>query len=278
MTSIEGTILDFRHLDRLAAGDSMLHRLDARAKVLATFAFVLAVVSFDRYAVAALLPFFLYPVAVLSLGGLPAGYFARKVALLLPFALAIGMLNPIFDRDVMVRLGPIGVSGGWISCASIVVRATLTVSAALLLVGVTGFPEICRALSRLGVPQAFTVQLLFLYRYLFVLTEEGGRASRARELRSFGRKGRGIRSYGSLVGHLLLRTWMRAERVHMAMRARGFAGEFHTLGASRFGGREILYLAENVPEGISAEDHDAGLRSSLENLARFVERGASRAG
>jgi hypothetical protein len=27
-----------------------------------------------------------------------------------------------------------------------------------------------------------------------------------------------------------------------------------------------------VPSGISKQDHDAGMRSSLENLARFVER------
>ena len=242
MASIEGTILDFRRLDRLAAGETALHRLDARAKVLATVGFVLSVVSFDRYALTALLPFFLYPVVVLALGNLPAGYFARKVALILPFALAIGMLNPLFDREVAVRLGPFGISGGWVSCASIVLRAVLTVSAALLLVGVTGFPDICRAMGRLGVPQAFTVQLLFLYRYLFVLTEEGARSSRARELRSFGGNGLGIGSYGSLVGHLLLRTWMRADRIHMAMLARGFTGEFHARRPSRFGGKETLYL------------------------------------
>lgn len=242
MASIEGTILDFRRLDRLAGGETALHRLDARAKVLVTAVFTLSVVSFDRYALGALFPFFLYPALTLALGDLPAGYFARKVALILPFALAVGMLNPLFDREVVVRLGPLGIGGGWVSCASIVVRAVLTVSAALLLVGVTGFPEICRALERLGVPQAFAVQLLFLYRYIFVLTEEGARSSRARELRSFGGKGLGIASYGSLTGHLLLRTWMRADRIHMAMLARGFTGEFHARRPSRFGGREILFL------------------------------------
>lgn len=242
MASIEGTILDFRRLDRLAGGGTALHRLDARAKVLVTIVFILSVVSFDRYALAALLPFFLYPAAILALGNLPAGYFARKVALILPFALAVGMLNPLFDREVVVRLGPLAVTGGWVSCASIVVRSVLTVGAALLLVGVTGFPEICRALERLGVPQLFAVQLLFLHRYIFVLTEEGARSSRARELRSFGGKGRGITSTGSLVGHLLLRTWMRADRIHMAMLARGFTGEFHARRPSRFGGRELLFL------------------------------------
>jgi len=242
MASIEGTILDFRRLDRLAAGETALHRLDARAKVLVTIAFILSVMSFDRYALAALLPFFLYPAVILALGNLPPDYLARKIALVLPFALAVGLLNPLFDREVMVRLGPFGISGGWVSCASIVVRAVLTVGAALLLVCVTGFPEICRALGRLGVPQAFTVQLLFLYRYIFVLAEEGARSSRAREIRSFGGKGRGIASYGSLAGHLLLRTWMRADRIHMAMLARGFTGEIHSRKPSRFGGNELLFL------------------------------------
>lgn len=36
-------------------------------------------------------------------------------------------------------------------------------------------------------------------------------------------------------------------------------------------GTEVTILCENVPAGIRQEDHDAGLRSTLENLARFVE-------
>lgn len=36
-------------------------------------------------------------------------------------------------------------------------------------------------------------------------------------------------------------------------------------------GTEITILCENVPEGIRKEDHDAGLRSTLENLARIME-------
>jgi uncharacterized protein YndB with AHSA1/START domain len=38
------------------------------------------------------------------------------------------------------------------------------------------------------------------------------------------------------------------------------------------GGTRIEILAEDVPDGISADDHAAGLASSLDNLARFVER------
>jgi uncharacterized protein YndB with AHSA1/START domain len=36
------------------------------------------------------------------------------------------------------------------------------------------------------------------------------------------------------------------------------------------GGTRVIFLAEDVPPGISKEDHDAGLRSSLENLKVYV--------
>jgi len=242
MASIDGALLDFKRLDRLAAGNTALHRLDPRAKVLATLVFIVSVVSFGRYELSALIPFFIFPAVIIGMGDLPAGYLARKIALLCPFALAVGMFNPVFDTAVMVQVGPLGISGGWISCASIVVRAVLTVGAALVLVAVTGFPAICRAMEHLGMPNAFAVQLILLYRYIFVLTEEGGRASRARELRSFGKKGLGLSSYGPLLGTLLLRTWMRAERVHMAMLARGFTGAFQTRQEFRFGAPEMCYL------------------------------------
>ena len=242
MSAIDGALLDFKRLDRLATGDTVMHRLDPRAKVLTTLVFIVSVVSFGKYELSALIPFFIFPAVVIGLGDLPAGYLVRKVVLVCPLALAVGIFNPVFDTGNLVQLGPLNVTGGWISCASIVVRAALTVSAALILVAVTGFSAICRALEHLGMPKAFAVQLLFLYRYVFVLTEEGGQASRARELRSFGKKGRGISSYASLLGHLLLRTWQRAERIHMAMLARGFTGVFHTREQYRFGTTELLYL------------------------------------
>ena len=242
MGTIEGTFLDFKDLDRLATGDTAIHGLDPRAKVLVTVVFIVSVVSFGRYELTALLPFFIFPAVIMALGNLPVFYIVKKVAVVIPFALVVGMLNPIFDRQVYVHVGTLDIPGGWISFVSIVVRAVLTAGAALILVGVTGFPALCMALEKMGMPQAFAIQLLFLYRYIFVLTEEGSRVSRARELRSFGNRGKGMQSYGSLLGHLLLRTWQRAERIHMAMLARGFTGAFHARHLYRFGRREVVFL------------------------------------
>jgi cobalt/nickel transport system permease protein len=88
----------------------------------------------------------------------------------------------------------------------------------------------------------FVVQLLFIYRYLFVLMEEGARMVRARSLRSFDRRGGGLTVYGSLVGHLLLRTVNRAQRIYNAMVCRGFDGNVRITKAGSFKSGDFLFI------------------------------------
>ncbi len=240
--SIEDSLLDFRRLDALAAGDSTLHRIDARAKVIVAVVFIVCVVSFGRHAVVPLLPFFAFPILMVAGAGLPAAYVARKVALVLPFALAVALPNPWFDREIVARIGGVALTGGWVSFASILLRSLLAAAAAVVLVATTGFPAICGALERMGMPRPFAVQLLFLYRYLTVLGDEAMRMKTARELRACGRP-LSPRVFALLAGNLLLRTWERAERIYMAMRARGFDGEFRARRGASFGWRDGLFVA-----------------------------------
>ena len=226
--------IDLGRMDELGRMGSPVHRLDARAKAFVTLAFIVVVMSFPRYEVSALTPFLLYPVALVSLGGIPARFILKKILVAAPFALAVGLFNPLLDRASHGSVGPFSVTGGWVSFASILLRFLLTVGAALALVACTGMNRLGAGLGRMGVPRVFVVQLLFLYRYLFVVSDEGGKMLRSVELRS--EKGRPLRLgvYGSLLGTLLLRSLDRAERVYRAMVARGFDGEIRELGRSSF--------------------------------------------
>jgi cobalt/nickel transport system permease protein len=154
----------------------------------------------------------------------------------------IGIFNPIFDRGAIIYISDIGISGGWISFTAILIKFILTVSTAFTLIVCTGFNNICFALNQLYVPKIFSTQLLFLYRYIFVLAEEGARMIRARNLRSFNGKGKGIKSYGPLLGNFFLRTINRAERLHLAMLCRGFDGNIKVMNRFRFGLREFLFM------------------------------------
>lgn len=227
MSRIDDALRDLTTLDALALQVTAWGRFDPRAKIITTFAFILTVASFDRYAVAALLPFGLFPVISAALGAVPFRLILRKLIIASPFALTIGLFNPFIDHTPMLVIYGIEISGGWLSFCSLMIRFVLTVSAALILVGGTGFHTVCVGLSQLGVPQVFTNQLLFLYRYTHVLSSEAARMNAARELRASGNR-MGLAIYGSLLGHLLLRALERAQRIHLAMVSRGFNGKLHT--------------------------------------------------
>jgi cobalt/nickel transport system permease protein len=242
MAAPDGSILDIGYLDIISSRDTPIHQLDPRAKLLTTLAFIVAVVSFNKYAISGLIPFVIYPVVLVALGDLPLGHLAKKVLLAAPFALFIGIFNPLFDREILIHVGPVGISGGWLSFLSIMIRLALTVSAALVLIATTGLNAVCLALEKLGAPRAFVVQLLLLYRYLFVLGDEATRLARARSLRSFEGRGMGIRVFASLTGQLLLRTLDRARRIHLAMLCRGFSGEVLLMRTLRFTGKDAGYV------------------------------------
>ena len=242
MAKIESALWDIGYLDTLSYRETPLQRLDPRAKLLTTFMFILTVVSFPKSEISGLIPLVIYPVALMAVGNLPATYLLKKMLLLAPFALFIGIFNPLFDREVVLYLGPVGITGGWISFASIMIRFALTVAAALILIASTGLNAVCAAIEKLGVPRIFAVQLLFLYRYIFVLVEESLRLVRAQSLRSFEGRGKGIRIFGYLIGQLLLRTMDRAQRIHRAMICRGFEGEIRLLRPLKMRKADVHFL------------------------------------
>jgi cobalt/nickel transport system permease protein len=243
MPAILAHVLEVGRMDELARLDSPVHRLDARVQGLTTMLFILVVMSFPRYEVSALMPLFLYPVLLVVVGTLPVRPLLGKLLVAVPFALCVGLFNPLMDRQVMMVVGGVPVSGGWLSFASILVRFVLTVSAALILVSCTGIHRLCAGMERLGMPKVFAVQVLFLYRYFFVIGDEGLRMKRSVEIRSAGNRGLGFRVYGHLIGHLLVRAMDRAQRIYRAMVARGFDGEIRLLHTESPGWRDVVFAA-----------------------------------
>jgi cobalt/nickel transport system permease protein len=227
-------------LETLAAGASPVHRLDPRAKLVATAGFLVAVASFGRYEVAALMPYAAFPAALSILGRVPSAFLLRRLGAALPFVLLVGGPNAFLDHAPMGTLGPLALTGGWISLASLLLRFALMVSAALVLGATTRLDGVCLGLERLGLPPAFTRQVAFLHRYAFVLGGETARVAQAWSLRAFGRKP-APREFASMAGHLLLRAWDRARRIHAAMLSRGFDGHLPSRSMGTFGRRDLAF-------------------------------------
>lgn len=221
------SIYSMKRLDDFSRIDSPIHRVAPLAKLLTTLVYLAVVISFGKFEISSLLPFVFYPVLLFAFSEVPSIPVLKKLVLVCPLILGIGILNPIFDTRTAV-FGGIILSRGWITFFSILIKSGLTVTASILLLATTGMDRLGYALRQLKVPKLFVLQLLLTYRYLSVLLEEVSRMSTAYALRAPGQKGIAFRNWGSFAGQLLLRTFDRAQRVYQAMVLRGFDGEYHT--------------------------------------------------
>src|SRR5512139_294965 len=109
-------------LDRLSYKKTLVHRLDPRAKLIATLLFLFTVISFSKYEVAALFPFFLFPVLLMTIGEIPLLFILKKVLLVSPFAVFIGIFNPLLDTGQALVFSGLTISAGWVSFFSILLK------------------------------------------------------------------------------------------------------------------------------------------------------------
>lgn len=245
MSRLQYVLSELDALERSAGRRSLLQGFDARAKLLVTVVFLVSMLSVPLVRPSEILLFALFPIVTAAMGGLSYGTLFRRSLVVLPFVAFVGVFNLFYDREPAFAVGALVVTRGWVTFLAIILRGLLSVQALLVLISGTGFYRLCRAMQRLGVPSLFTTQLLFVYRYVYVLIEEAMAMQRARDARSFGRKSYPLRVWGTLVGQLLIRTFDRAERIGRAMLARGFTGRIpdDAAGHTAWSRRDTLFLA-----------------------------------
>lgn len=242
---IERALCALDDMERAAQGQSPLHALDARAKTAAALLYIVTMLSVPLTRLSDLLLYALFPIAGSAAGGMSYGAVFRRSLIVLPFAAMVGIFNPIYDREAMFDVGGVIVTRGWVMFLSILLRGMLSVQMIVVLIRSTGYGRLCRALQRMGVPAVFTSQLLFVFRYTRLLSEQALEMSRARDARGFGRRSYPIGMWAESVGLLLVRTADRAEQIHRAMLARGFTGRIPATGADACGRwrRDTVFIA-----------------------------------
>lgn len=228
-------------LDRHGYENTLIHKIDPRAKIVACLVFIILVISFEKHEIAGLTPYFLFPVIIAILGFVPLGILFKQVVLSLPLVALIGIFNPILDKSYGVQILGLEISKGWLSFFSILLKGTLAVSAAVVMISTTSFSGIIQGLQKLKVPQALTTQLILLYRYLFVLIHQAHILNQSRSLRSAGKK-LSIKLAGSMLSVLLTRTIERSERIYHAMVLRGFDGSLKSSYQLKWRVSDSLYL------------------------------------
>lgn len=231
-------------LETLAQGNSPVHRLHPGVKIIATLVYIGTVVSFPSRELSGLGVYILYPAVLMSLSGTPWKPLLARLLVSLPFALMGALSNLVMLRNTVFFIGPLGVTAGMVSFASILYRTFLAVLAALILIASTPFPDIIRQLTRMGMPRILGLQMMMTWRYISVLLSEAAAMYTAYLLRcGEGQKGIRMKDMGSFLGLLLVRSFDRAERVYQAMKCRGFDGACNAGTARRLRPADIVFGA-----------------------------------
>lgn len=226
MNQAEKACRELQAIDELASQDSFVHRLSAGAKLFLTVAYIVITVSFSKYDIFGLLFMVLYPMLGFQLALIPIRTCFHKLRLVMPLVCAVGLLNPLFDREILMIVGKISISGGVISMVTLMMKGIFSLMASFLLIATTPIESICAALRKIHSPKILTSLLLLTYRYISVLLEEVAIMTEAYHLRAPGQKGIHISAWGSFLGQLLLRSMDRATALYESMELRGFHGEF----------------------------------------------------
>jgi len=210
-----------------AQGDSPLHHLDPRCRILSAVSLCVVTASAGG----------LKPATVaLALGAafslvarLPLATLFRRLAAANLFLVFLWVVLPLtWPRQAA---GLVNVQEPLAHALLITVKANAVLLLFWSLVGTMPIVTLGHALGRIMVPWKFAHLLLLTYRYLHVIEAEFGRLWAAATLRGFrpGMNRMALRAYASLVGTLLLRSAARGRRVHEAMICRGFAGRLYSL-------------------------------------------------
>jgi len=226
-----------------AGGDSIVHQLDPRTRVLAAVSLSVLLAVSGR--IPALCIGLAAAVSLAALARLDPMALLKRLFFANAFFLLLWLILPITTEGEAVRsLGPFIVTReGLLHALAITLKGNAILLVSMALLATIDAVALGHALHHLRVPVKLIHILLFTVRYFGTLRREYQRLREAMKVRCFRpRTNRHTyRTYGYLVGMLLVNSFERAERIMNAMRCRGFKGEFYVLRHFAFSGRDAAF-------------------------------------
>jgi cobalt/nickel transport system permease protein len=225
-------------------GNHLLSRVDSRVKILAALAILAMVLSYKGF----FLPLFIASLCFFLCirMKIPLKVFLLRFSEPLLIASVIILLKFLFSgQDIIFSFhtGGFHVSGhkdGLMEGLMIAARIISAVSIVATIGFSTPFTEVLAGLAWLKVPKGFIEILLFSYRYIFVLFEEVTVIYNAQRNRlGYSNMRRGVRSFGTLTGTLVLKAFDHSQNLTTSMVQRGYDGNVPMMQNRPFKMREI---------------------------------------
>jgi len=228
-------------IERDAYRDSVIHRLDARVKIVIAFAAIIALVAVPYsamvYTVGAI--FFVFFLVLWCCSRLSPVIYARRVMTIVPLwgmiiFFQVFLKNKYYTEYHVFLSLPLGIN---IYVESIefafilLVKFIICISFIILLSSTTKIHDMLEGAARMGLPAEFALALGMMIRYLFVFAYMFRKVNETLKTKCFDAFDRHLpyryrlRQIGYTVGTMFIRSYEQGERVYTSMLCRGYGRE-----------------------------------------------------
>jgi cobalt/nickel transport system permease protein len=239
--------------EKFAFGNSFIHKLDPKTRIIAVTVLSFAAAICDNLFVAGL--YFLISTVLIAMAKLNIKDVMQRIKPVLWFLLMIWILLPLtFEGKALFQLYWLEISTeGLILCSKITIKSITILLFFTALIATMNIASLGNGLHKLHVPDKMVFLLLMSYRYIAVIEDEYKRLLRAAKFRGFkpGTNLHSYKTYAYLAGMLFVRASLRAQRVQQAMLCRGFNKKFHTLDVYDATIVNFIFLSTIVVAGLS---------------------------
>lgn len=231
-------------IERESYKNSPIHRLDPRIKLLFALAIIIYVVSLPRIHeknLARLLAIEIYLILIVLVAGLDLKYFILRILAILPFGLAIALIQPFLRPSFIENYTPypldlpLGLSityQGLTFGSTLLTKFLVCITAIILLSSTTRLRDMVAAADRIGIPREFTLLLSMTVRYLFLFWAVLKRIRIAQETRLFNIWNRDVprkwilKQIGHSISAIFVRSYEQGEKTYVSMLCRGYGSGY----------------------------------------------------
>jgi cobalt/nickel transport system permease protein len=220
------------NLEEYTEGNSALHRLDARIKLICAVTAIFCIVFLTHWELPLLFFVTCFGLVLYSRASLKA--YCKRLLYPITLIAFVAIIMPFtYGSTVIARVPfltfPIYQQGIYFGVL-VFTRCISAVSVLNLLILVTPITTVMDSLAWFRVPSVIIDTMMLMFRYIGVLSEESTRMYRAQASRCgfSGSVGyfKKIAHFGNIAGALLLRAFDRSVKVGNAMASRGYTGKY----------------------------------------------------
>ena len=217
--------------EKFSEGDSLLHKLDPRVKIIVALLFSVIVAVNDKYT--SLIGALFFAIVAVILARLRTREVISRLLVVNSFIFLLWLMLPFtFPGKNIYTLGSLNISQEGIKYALLItIKSNSIILVGIALLSTSSIFNLVHALRHLYLPDKLTQLFFFTYRYTQTIHSEYIRLNNALRIRGFKAQTNfhTYRTYAYLVGMMLVRSYDRSKRVYDAMLCRGFKGKLWTL-------------------------------------------------